>query len=97
LFSNKKSQFGQIWDGLAMEDVGMFYGHLVHFTVFCYILCTFGIVRGNLVFFSRCGIFYQEKSGNPATKSNFCFHFLNTHSGRKLKVKYYKQYLHRQM
>jgi hypothetical protein len=31
-----------------MEDAGIFYGHLVHFTVFCYILFTFGIVRGNL-------------------------------------------------
>jgi hypothetical protein len=48
-----------------MEDVGIFYGHLVHFTVFCYILWTFGIVRGNLVYFSRFGILYQEKSGNP--------------------------------
>jgi hypothetical protein len=35
-----------------MEDVGIFYGLLVHFTVFCYILWTFGIVRGNLVYFS---------------------------------------------
>jgi hypothetical protein len=35
-----------------MEDVGIFYGHLVHFTVFCYILWTFGIARGNLVHFS---------------------------------------------
>jgi hypothetical protein len=26
-----------------MEDVGIFYGHLVHFMVFCYILWTFGI------------------------------------------------------
>jgi hypothetical protein len=26
-----------------MEAVGIFYGHLVHFTVFCYILGTFGI------------------------------------------------------
>jgi hypothetical protein len=51
-----------------MEDVGLFYGHLVHFTVFCYILWTFGIGRGNLVYFSRFGILYQEKSGNPATK-----------------------------
>jgi hypothetical protein len=30
-----------------MEDVGIFYGHLVHFTVFCYILRKFGIFRGN--------------------------------------------------
>jgi hypothetical protein len=48
-----------------MEDDGIFYGHLVHFTVFCYILLTIGIVRGNLVSFSRFGILYQEKSGNP--------------------------------
>jgi hypothetical protein len=48
-----------------MEDVGIFYGHFVHFTVLCYILCTFGIVCGNLVYFFRFGILYQEKSGNP--------------------------------
>jgi hypothetical protein len=48
-----------------MKDVGIFYGHLVHFTDFCYILWTFGMVSGNLVYFSRFGILYQEKSGNP--------------------------------
>jgi hypothetical protein len=48
-----------------MEDDGMFYRHLVHFTVFCFILWTFGTVCGYLVYFSRFGIFYQEKSGNP--------------------------------
>jgi hypothetical protein len=55
-------------EGLAMEDDGIFYGHLVHFTVFCYILWTFGIVRGKLVYFSRFGILCQEKSGNPAAE-----------------------------
>jgi hypothetical protein len=64
-FSNQKSKFGKILVGLAIEDVGIFYGHLVHFTVFCYILLTFGIVSGNLVYFSRFGILYQEQSGNP--------------------------------
>jgi hypothetical protein len=54
-----------------MEDVGIFYRHLVHLTVFCYILWIFGIVRGNLVYFPRFGILYQEKSGNPATNSTF--------------------------
>jgi hypothetical protein len=48
-----------------MEDVGIVYGHLVHFMVFCYILWIFGIVRGYLVYFSLFGILYQEKSGNP--------------------------------
>jgi hypothetical protein len=50
-----------------MNDVGIFYGHLVHFKVFSYILWTFGIVHGNLTYFSRFGIFYQEKSGNTAS------------------------------
>jgi hypothetical protein len=51
-----------------MENDGTFYGHSVHFTVFCYILWTFGIVScGNLIYFPRFGILYQEKSGNPAT------------------------------
>jgi hypothetical protein len=48
-----------------MEDDGIFYGHLVHFTVFCYILWTFGTVCGNFVYFPRFGILSQEKSGNP--------------------------------
>jgi hypothetical protein len=52
-----------------MEDVGIFYGHLVHFMVFCYILWTLGIVRGNLVYFSLFGILYHEISGNPALES----------------------------
>jgi hypothetical protein len=40
----------------------------VYFTVFCYILWAFGIVRSNFVYFSRFGILCQEKSGNPAPK-----------------------------
>jgi hypothetical protein len=52
-------------EGFAIEDVGIFYEHLVHFTVFCYILWTFGLNRGNLVYFARFGILFQEKSGNP--------------------------------
>jgi hypothetical protein len=32
-----------------MEDGVIFKGQLFHFTVSCYILWTFGIVRGNLV------------------------------------------------
>jgi hypothetical protein len=53
-------------EGPAMEDVGIFYVLLVHFTVLWYILWTLGRVRRNLVYFSRLGILYQEKSGNPA-------------------------------
>jgi hypothetical protein len=34
LFSNQKSEFGKICEGLAMEDDGIFYGHIVHFVIF---------------------------------------------------------------
>jgi hypothetical protein len=57
LFQTKNPNLGKFFEGLAMEDDGIFYGHLVHFTV--YGLWTFGIVRGNLVYFSRFGILYQ--------------------------------------
>jgi hypothetical protein len=59
-------QFGQILEGIAMEDIGMFYGPLVHFTVFWYIF----VVIWN--FFPRFGISYQDKSGNPVTN---LFHY----------------------
>jgi hypothetical protein len=48
-----------------MEDDGIFYGHCVHFTFFCYILWTFGLVRGNLVYFSRFWYFVQRKIWQP--------------------------------
>jgi hypothetical protein len=53
-----------------MEDVGIFYGHLVHFTVFCYILWTFGIVPVNLVYFSPVLVFCIKK--NLATLRRCC-------------------------
>jgi hypothetical protein len=31
IFSDKKSQFGKILEGLRMENVGIFYGHLEYF------------------------------------------------------------------
>jgi hypothetical protein len=33
IFSDQKSQFGQILEGLALEDVGICYDHLVLFYV----------------------------------------------------------------
>jgi hypothetical protein len=32
LFSNSKSQFGKIWEGLGLIIVNVFYGHLEYFT-----------------------------------------------------------------
>jgi hypothetical protein len=66
--------FGKFLECLAMEDVGIFYGHSVYFVVFCYILWTFGIARGKLVYFSRLGILYQEKSGNPGCAFRIVFY-----------------------
>jgi hypothetical protein len=60
-FQTKNPNLEKILEGLAMEDVGIFYGH---FTVFCYILWTFSLVSGHLVYFSRFGILYKVKSGN---------------------------------
>jgi hypothetical protein len=48
-----------------MEDVGMFYGHVVHFTVFCYILLTYGKVCGNLVYFIPFWYFVPRKIWQP--------------------------------
>jgi hypothetical protein len=59
-FQTKNPNLGKFWRVFATEDDCIFNGHSVHFTIFCYILWTFGIVRGNWVTFSRFGILYQE-------------------------------------
>jgi hypothetical protein len=51
LFSNQKSQFLYILEGLAMEYVGIFYGHLVTFSAIWSIICPFGVFYGHLVYF----------------------------------------------
>jgi hypothetical protein len=48
-----------------MEDVGIFYVHLVHVMVFCYILWTFGIVCGNVEYFSPFWYFVPRKIWQP--------------------------------
>jgi hypothetical protein len=65
LFSNQKSRFGKTLEGLAMENVGIFYIHLVYFMAIGNIVWPFGIFCGNLVYKSPFGILDQEKSGNP--------------------------------
>jgi hypothetical protein len=42
----------KILEGHALEDVGNFYGHLVHFAAIWYILQPLGIFHGHLVYFS---------------------------------------------
>jgi hypothetical protein len=49
-----------------MKDVVIFYDHLVYFKAIWYSLWPVCIFCGKLVYFSRFGIMYKEKSGNPA-------------------------------
>jgi hypothetical protein len=68
IFSNQKSQFGPILEGLAscngsyrciLWQFGILYGYLVYFVAIWYILWLFGIL------FPLFGMLSQEKSGNP--------------------------------
>jgi hypothetical protein len=53
IFSNQKSQFGQILECLAIKDVGKIYGHLVYFTDISYIFGPFGTKCGHFgIFFT---------------------------------------------
>jgi hypothetical protein len=61
-------------EGLAIEEDCIFYGHFVQFRVFCYILWTFGEVRGNLVDFYPFWYFVPRKIWQPCTK--LCLHSL---------------------
>jgi hypothetical protein len=67
LFSNQNSQFGKILEGLAMENLGIFYDHLVYFRPIGSILWSFGIFVVIWYISPHFGILYQDKSGNPAT------------------------------
>jgi hypothetical protein len=65
LFSNQKSQYGYLLEGLAMQNLGIFYDHLVYFTAIANIF-------GHLVYFPqpwyfvpRLGIFYQNLATLP--------------------------------
>jgi hypothetical protein len=71
-FQTKNPNLGKFLKDLAMEYVGVFYGHLVHFTVFCYIFITFLWHLEKFIeiwyILSRFDILFQEKSGNPDLK-----------------------------
>jgi hypothetical protein len=49
-----------------MDDVGIFYCHLVYFTALWYFLRPFGKYYRYLVYFYPFGMLHQDKSGNPA-------------------------------
>jgi hypothetical protein len=66
LFSNPNPYFWYILEGLEMESVGIYYGHLVCFTA----IWSFCLLYGQLLYFGfvwyifpHFGMFYKEKSG----------------------------------
>jgi hypothetical protein len=58
IFSNRKAHFGEILEGLAIEDVGTFF-------VIWSILRPFGVIYDHLVYFPHFVLLCQEKYGNP--------------------------------
>jgi hypothetical protein len=67
IFSNQKSRFGQFFEDLTMEDVGIFYGHLVYFKAICYTLWKFGMFCGTLVNFSTFWYVVPRKLWQPCS------------------------------
>jgi hypothetical protein len=65
IFSNKKSKFGYIFEGLRIENVAIFYAHLeyMHYSNLAYFMVIWYFC-GNFPYFPRFGIFCQETSGN---------------------------------
>jgi hypothetical protein len=53
-------------EGLGMEKVGIFFGHLKYITAIWYISCPFDYLVAIWYSFPPFGILCQEKSGNPA-------------------------------
>jgi hypothetical protein len=64
IFTNQKSKFVKILEGLRIGNFGIFYGDLEYFTAVRCILWPGNVVEIRYVF-PHFGIFSQEKSGNP--------------------------------
>jgi hypothetical protein len=65
LISNQKSKFGQNLEGLAMEDGGIFYGHLVYINAILTTLGSICIYYGYLVYFYPFWYFVPRKIWQP--------------------------------
>jgi hypothetical protein len=69
LFSKRKYQFGKILEGLGMENVGIFYDRLEHFTAIWCNLWLFGIVWYSLwsfvVFFPFWYVWTKKNLATP--------------------------------
>jgi hypothetical protein len=68
LFSKQKYQFVLILEGLSIENLGIFYDHLIYFTATGNILWSFSILCGDLVYFSPFWYFGPRKIWQPCCK-----------------------------
>jgi hypothetical protein len=64
-FRTKNPHLGKFLEGLSMDDVCIFLGHLVYFTACWFTLWTFGIFFGNLVHFSPFWYVVPRKIWQP--------------------------------
>jgi hypothetical protein len=74
IFSNQKSQFGLILEGLKMDDAGIFYGCLVYVTAvwwILWILSSFGIFFPVLVCCANRNLSTQRPNPNFAPRGEF--------------------------
>jgi hypothetical protein len=71
LVSDRKYQFGYIFEGPEVDIVGIFCAHLWEYTTAAlYIFVSFGICVAVWYIFPRFGILCHEKSGNPVFCEN---------------------------
>jgi hypothetical protein len=61
----QKSQFECFWEGLGMENVGIFYGHLKYLLATWNISLPFGLFFGHLVCFSPFWYIVPRKIWQP--------------------------------
>jgi hypothetical protein len=65
LFSNQKSKFGYILEGLGMDNVFIFHYYLEYFVAIWYNLWQFWIVSGHWEYFFHFGMFGPWKIWQP--------------------------------
>jgi hypothetical protein len=71
-FQTKNPNLGGIFDGVSMEDVGIFYGHLDYFMAMSYVLWPFGMVCSFLVYFSPFWYVVPRNIWQPCSKWMSC-------------------------
>jgi hypothetical protein len=85
-----KSQFGYIL-GLGMDNVGIFYGELEHFTAICYILLPFGIYCGHFLYFLPFWFIVPRKIWQPCSTGQMILGNLGNNNNKKLLCSFFSR------